>query len=96
MSPFQIGMLADTVLTIEKKSGRIRVAQNNKIGENEFGLMVQWFFQDCTLLLARMKKHSPYVVVEIQPILPRLQWTPMSAKKAGLSVDDILNTGRLM
>lgn len=41
---FEIGMLADNVLFIERKSGRKRIAKNSIEREDKKGLIVHWFY----------------------------------------------------
>lgn len=89
MSVFEIGITADDALLIEKKSGRCRVARNKVLGQSKFGFLVQWFYQDCTLLITRTRPDSPYIVIEVQPPIPKKDQKHLSRKQASLSLEKV-------
>jgi hypothetical protein len=60
-----VGMLADEVLKFAEKKLIRRVRRPEKISENDFGYIVNWFYPGVILAMQREKKIGPYKVAEI-------------------------------
>lgn len=65
-TPFRLFMSADIALLIGKKSSRGRPKVTH-LGENQFGQVVIWQYQDVDLRLERRAHLQPYQVVGIFP-----------------------------
>lgn len=79
--PFEIGQTSDRVLYLEKRDWQYRCAKNKIVGLEGGYVVIQWFFESCTLEFAHRAEGY-----QVQKILPALDTgRRFSTAKAALS-----------
>ncbi len=61
-----VGMLADDVLKFARKKLVYRVRRPERISENDFGYVVNWFYPGVILTMEREEKIGPYKISNIE------------------------------
>lgn len=62
----EVGMLADDVLKFAKKKLVRSTRRPEKISENDFGYVVNWYYPGVILRMEREEKIGPYKIVNIE------------------------------
>lgn len=62
----KVGMDADSVLKFAEKKLIRRTRRPEKISENDFGYIVNWFYPGIVLRMAKEEKIGPYKISNIE------------------------------